>query len=68
MTDILNKILATKAQEVVAQKASVSLDEMKKQADAALPVRGFLTLSVPNTSKTALPSLLKLKKPARAKD
>ena len=41
MTDILNKILATKAQEVVAQKASVSLDEMKKQADAALPVRGF---------------------------
>ena len=54
MTDILNKILATKAQEVVAQKASVSLDEMKKQADAALPVRDFfLTLSVPNTSKTA---------------
>ena len=41
MTDILNKILATKAQEVAAQKASVSLDEMKKQADAALPVRGF---------------------------
>ena len=41
MTDILNKILATKAQEVSAQKASVSLDEMKKQADAALPVRRF---------------------------
>lgn len=41
MTDILNKILATKAQEVAAQKASASLDEMKKQADAALPVRGF---------------------------
>ncbi len=41
MTDILNKILATKALEVATQKASVSLDEMKKQADAALPVRGF---------------------------
>ena len=41
MTDILNKILATKAREVAAQKASVSLDEIKKQADAALPVRGF---------------------------
>ena len=41
MTDILNKILATKTQEVAAQKATVSLDEIKKQADAALPVRGF---------------------------
>ena len=41
MTDILNKILATKALEVATQKASVSLDEMKKQVDAALPVRGF---------------------------
>ena len=30
MTDILNKILATKALEVATQKASVSLDEMKK--------------------------------------
>ena len=41
MTDILNKILTTKALEVATQKTSVSLDEMKKQADAALPVRGF---------------------------
>ena len=41
MTDILNKILATKALEVATQKASISLDEMKKQVDAALPVRDF---------------------------
>ncbi|PJO78055.1 indole-3-glycerol phosphate synthase TrpC [Neisseria brasiliensis] len=41
MTDILNKILATKAEEVAAQKAAVSLEEMKTKARAAEPVRGF---------------------------
>ncbi|WP_165010020.1 indole-3-glycerol phosphate synthase TrpC [Neisseria yangbaofengii] len=41
MTDILNKILATKAEEVAAQKAAVSSEEMKTQARAAGPVRGF---------------------------
>ncbi|WP_416191508.1 indole-3-glycerol phosphate synthase TrpC [Neisseria sp. CCUG12390] len=41
MTDILNKILATKAEEVAAQKAAVSLEDMKTQARTASPVRGF---------------------------
>ncbi|PSJ79879.1 indole-3-glycerol phosphate synthase TrpC [Neisseria iguanae] len=42
MSDILNKILATKAGEVAAQKAAVSLDEMKQRAYSAAPVRDFL--------------------------
>ncbi|MCF7522001.1 indole-3-glycerol phosphate synthase TrpC [Neisseria sp. ZJ106] len=42
MTDILNKILATKAEEVAAQKAAVSLAEMKERAAAAPAVRPFL--------------------------
>lgn len=42
MTDILNKILATKAAEVAAAKNAVPLEEIKHQAAAAGPVRGFL--------------------------
>ena len=42
MTDILNKILATKAEEVAAAKAAVPLDEIKRQVAAAAPARDFL--------------------------
>ena len=42
MTDILNKILATKADEVAAAKAAVPLDEIKRLAAAAAPARDFL--------------------------
>ena len=37
MTDILNKILATKAEEVAAQKAAVCAEEIKRQAQACPP-------------------------------
>lgn len=43
MTDILERILATKAEEVAAAKTAVPLDEIKRQAEAAPPVRDFVT-------------------------
>jgi indole-3-glycerol phosphate synthase len=41
MSDILEKILARKAEEIAARKARVPLDEMKSRARDASPVRGF---------------------------
>lgn len=42
MTDILNQILTTKAEEVARQKAQIPLGEMQRLARAAEPPRGFL--------------------------
>ncbi len=42
MTDILNKIIATKVTEIAAAKALVSTDTIKLQAQAASPVRDFI--------------------------
>lgn len=67
MTDILNKILATKAEEVAAQKAAVSLEDIKAQAQAATPVRSFIGSIRENTRRICQLLLPKSKKPARAK-
>ncbi|SSY81089.1 indole-3-glycerol phosphate synthase TrpC [Alysiella crassa] len=42
MTDILQKILATKAEEVAAAKIAVPLEELKKQVVNAPAPRGFI--------------------------
>lgn len=42
MSDILQKILVTKRQEVAAQQTAISLDDIKQQAYAAEPARDFI--------------------------
>lgn len=42
MSDILNKIIATKVVEVAAAKAQKSLSQIQEDAQAALPVRDFV--------------------------
>ncbi|HNZ57276.1 MAG TPA: indole-3-glycerol phosphate synthase TrpC [Methylophilaceae bacterium] len=42
MSDILNKILATKQQEVAKSKAAISLDQLQKQAEAQSDPRDFV--------------------------
>ena len=57
MTDILNKILATKAQEVAAQKAATPLAEVKVQLRDAEPVRDFFA-SIRNKHAQNLPAII----------
>ena len=57
MTDILNKILATKAQEVAAQKAVVPLAEIKARLRDAEPVRDFFA-SIRNKHAQNLPAII----------
>ena len=57
MTDILNKILATKAQEVAAQKAASPLAEAKAQLRDAEPVRDFFA-SIRNKHAQNLPAII----------
>lgn len=42
MSDILNKILATKAEEIAAGKATISLAQMQTLAQAQAPTRDFV--------------------------
>ncbi|HQM87442.1 MAG TPA: indole-3-glycerol-phosphate synthase TrpC, partial [Methylotenera sp.] len=42
MSDILNKILATKQQEIAKSKAAVSLAQLQKQAEAQGDPRDFV--------------------------
>ncbi len=57
MTDILNKILATKVQEVAAQKAASPLAEVKAQLRDAEPVRDFFA-SIRNKHAQNLPAII----------
>ena len=42
MSDILEKILATKREEVATRKSARPLDEVRRQAEAMPPTRGFV--------------------------
>ena len=42
MSDILNKILARKAEEIAERRARMSLDVLKQRVTAATPARGFV--------------------------
>lgn len=57
MSDILNKILATKAEEVAAAKAALPLGELKPLALAAEPARGF-TEAIRAKHAAGLPALI----------
>ncbi|SUB32317.1 indole-3-glycerol-phosphate synthase [Neisseria gonorrhoeae] len=67
MTDILNKILATKAQEVAAQKAAVNAEHIRALAAEAAPVRSFID-SIRGKHRLNLPAVIaEIKRQARAK-
>lgn len=57
MTDILNKILATKAQEVAAQKAAVNAEHIRALAAEAAPVRSFID-SIRGKHRLNLPTVI----------
>ena len=66
MTDILRKILATKREEIAAQKAAVDLAHMQKLARQAPAVRDFVA-ALRRKHAQNQPSLPKSKKPALLK-
>lgn len=57
MTDILNKILATKAQEVAAHKAAVSPEDIRRLAAGAPAVRSFIG-SIHEKHRLNLPAVI----------
>jgi indole-3-glycerol phosphate synthase len=67
MTDILNKIEASKRAEIAAAKAAVSPAEMAHRASAAAPPRGFIRAveSAIGEGRTALIAEIKKASPSR---
>lgn len=57
MTDILQKILAAKAEEVAAAKAAVPLETLRRQAKQAEAPRGF-TASIRKKHAAGLPAVI----------
>lgn len=63
MSDILNKILTVKAQEVAAAKASKPLSVMQAEAEAAIPPRDFVG-AIRSKIDQGLPAVIAEIKPA----
>ena len=57
MSDILNKILALKAQEVVESSAAKPLEQVRREAEQAAPVRDF-TAAIRSKIMAGLPAVI----------
>lgn len=67
MTDILEKILAVKAQEVELAKTQVELPALKDRALAQSPARGFAQALQRKMNANRPAVIAEVKKPVRAK-
>ena len=65
MSDILNKILATKKTEVAASKLAVSLDQLQAQAEAQGEPRDFVGSIHKKIMANKAAVIAEIKKPAR---
>jgi indole-3-glycerol phosphate synthase len=67
MSDILNKILAVKAQEVAAAQAQISLSTLRAEAEQAAPTRDFVAAirAKINAGRSAVISEIKKASPSK---
>lgn len=67
MADILNKILARKAEEIAERRARVSIGELTRRAEAAAPVRRFVAAVRQKTAHGQAAVIAEIKKASPSK-
>ena len=65
--DILNRILARKAEEVAARRARISIEDLARRAEAASPVRGFVAALRQRTAHGQAAVIAEIKKASPSK-